>query len=215
MPFQPKNASDACIGKSRALLALCAHQLPDAALKDDLRRSALVMAVTAIDSYMHWLVYRRLSDVRIEGDLPKAFAKLDVPFTELASLADATLRGRRQGTNTRPWVQVKHVMQKRLLKETFQSYEQVATAFALAGVEKGWSRVAAKLTISTDNLKTQLNALVHRRNKVVHEGDITRASRPQRLTYNAIDHGSIEADVNWVQSLIDAIEQVVSEGNLP
>ena len=106
-------------------------------------------------------------------------------------------------------------MQKRLLKETFQSYEQVAIAFSWAGVEKSWSRVAAKLGVQADAIKSRLNSLVHRRNQIVHEGDITRASRPQKLRYNDVDHAQVVADVHWIAALIQAIEQVVIDGNPP
>jgi hypothetical protein len=215
MPFHPIDASKACIRRSRRLLDLCDEQLPDTKVKNDLRRSALVTAVTGIDAYMHWLVYRQISDLRREGDLPKSMAKLDIPFTELAALADATLQGRQQQIETRPWVQVKHSMQKRLLKETFQSYDQVATAFAWAGVEKSWSRVADKLGMQADAIKTRMNSLVDRRNQIVHEGDIARALRPRELKYNDIEHTQVIDDVNWVESLINAIEQVVADGNPP
>ncbi len=196
-------------------MALCDEQLAEPKVKNDLRRSALVMAITGIDAYMHWLVYRQISEVRKEGDLPKALAKLDIPFTEIAALADATLQGRKKKVNTRPWVQVKNAMQKRLLRETFQSYEQVGIAFSWAGIEKPWSRVADKMGVQADSIKSRLNLLVHRRNQIVHEGDITRASRPQKLKYNDVDHAQIVDDVNWIQSVIGAIENVVAEGNPP
>jgi len=160
---------------------------------------------------MHWLVYRRLSEVRKEGDLPKSLAKLDIPFTEIASLADAAINGRQKNKVIRPWVQVKNAMQTRLLRETFQSYEPVGTAFALAGIEKAWSRVADHLGTQADAIKIRLNHLVHRRNQMVHEGDIMRASRPHKLKYNEIE--GVAADVDWAEQLIDAIEQVVAEGN--
>jgi hypothetical protein len=171
------------------------------------------MSVAAIDSYMHWLVFRRLSDVRREGDLPKPLAKFSVPFADLASLADALIAARREGKDIRPWVQVKNTVQKELLRETFQSYEQVANALALAGVEKGWSRIATKMTCSAGDIRERLNRLVHRRNQVVHEGDITRASRPQSLRYNSIDHDAVLTDVDWVEQLLISIEAVVNEGN--
>lgn len=193
MPFNPISASAACIRRSRRLLALAEQDLPDAAVKNDLRRSALVMVVTGVDSYMHWLVYKQISALRKAGDLPKSLAKLDVPFTEMASLADAVIQARARNVDSRPWVQVKHAMQKRLLKETFQSYDQVAIAFAWAGIEKGWSRAAVELGESSDAIKTRLNALVHRRNQIVHEGDITRASRPRKLQYNDVGHAAILA----------------------
>ncbi|WP_141018299.1 HEPN domain-containing protein [Azoarcus sp. DD4] len=214
MPFLPFDAARACIGRSRRFLALAEHQnLPDPQILNDLRRTAVVMAVAAIDSYMHWLVFRRLSDVRREGDLPKSLAKLSVPFSDLASLADALIAARRANREIRPWVQVKNSVQKELLRETFQSYEQVANALALSGVEKGWSRTAVKIGCTANDIKERLNRIVHRRNQVVHEGDITRASRPQNLKYNSVAHDSVVDDVTWIEALLTAIEEVVNEGN--
>lgn len=215
MAFHPIDAGRACIRRARRFLALAEGQLPDAKIKRDLRRSAIVLGVTAVDSYMHWLVYRRISEVRREGDLPNVLAKLEVPFSELASLSDATIKARQEDRDIRPWVQVKNAVQRRLLKETFQSYEQVAQAFALAGIDKGWSRTAAALGVNANDIRARLNHLVHRRNQVVHEGDIKRASRPQNLQYNVVEHNEVTADIDWIEQLIEAIEQVVAAGNPP
>jgi hypothetical protein len=89
MPVTPKNASDDCIARSRALLAHARVPGTAAGLRDDLGRLALVMAVAAVDTYMHTLVLRRVSNVR--GALPKALRELDIDFEWLAYLADATV----------------------------------------------------------------------------------------------------------------------------
>jgi hypothetical protein len=215
MAFHPIDAGRACIRRARRFLALAEGQLPDAKIKMDLRRSAIVLGVTAVDSYMHWLVYRRISEVRREGDLPNVLAKIEVPFSELASLSDATIKARQEDRDIRPWVQVKNAVQRRLLKETFQSYEQVGQAFALAGIDKGWSRTAAALGVNANDIRARLNHFVHRRNQVVHEGDIKRASRPQNLKYNVVEHNEVTADIDWIEQLLEAIEQVVAARNPP
>ncbi|MBX3726103.1 MAG: hypothetical protein KF823_09305 [Xanthomonadales bacterium] len=189
--------------------------MADSKVKNDLRRSALVTAVTGVDAYMHWLVYQRLSDVRNQGDLPKALGKLEIPFSDLAQLADATLSARKRKVKSRPWVQVKHSIQSRLLKETFQSFDQVAKAFSLAGVKEPWSRIAAHLGEKSPAIKSRLDNLVHRRNQIVHEGDIARASRPQKLKYNDMDHAQTENDVAWIENLIKSAEAVVQAGSPP
>jgi len=169
------------------------------------------MSVTAIDSYMHAIVLRRIADVRKRADLPKTLARLEVPFSELADLADASIHAQRKSHNSRPWVRVKASLQKRLLKETFQSYDQVATAFAIAGIEKAWTRVAAELGEDQTNIKKWLNNLVHRRNQIVHEGDLVRASRPRGLRFNKISHVDVRDNIEEVASLIDAMDKVVEE----
>lgn len=171
---------------------------------------ALVMAVAAIDSYMHAVVLRRVATVRRRADLPKALGRLQMPFSELGDLADAAIAARKRNTQSRPWVQVKGCLQKRLLKETFQSFDQVGTALSMAGIEHGWTKIATKLGETQDDIRDWLNAIVHRRNQIVHEGDLQRASRPRRLKFNAIEKRETRDDIDWIESLIKAMEKVIS-----
>lgn len=46
---------------------------------------------------------------------------------------------------------------------------------------------------------------------MVHEGDITRASRPRGLRYNKVDRAAIATDVDWIEQLMNSIEAVVNE----
>ncbi len=210
MTFLPKDAAASCLRRAKRFLRLANSSLPESRAKNDLRRMALVMAVAAIDSYMHALVLRRIARVRKSADLPKALAQLELPFAEIAKLADTSIEGQRQGRKTRPWVQVKTALQLCLLKKTFQSFDQVATALAIAGVEKPWSKIATELGENVDNNKIWLNRLVQRRNQIVHEGDLKRASRPRHLKFNDIEQASAEQEVEWMEMLIDAIEKVVA-----
>lgn len=211
MAVLPSDVAKTCVERSRRLLTLADHEdLPDTKIRQDLRRYAIVMAVVAIDAYLHWLIHHRIGAVRQKG-LPKAFAKLTLPFPDLASMADNFIEAQQQQPrkDVRPWVQVKNSLQRRLLKETYQSSEQVGNALALAGIEKAWSKIAAKLGIGAEQAKAQLDQLVMRRNQIVHEGDIARSPRPHKLTANPIDKAAVAASVDWIESLIAAIEQVV------
>lgn len=213
MAFSPIIAAQDCIQRSRQYIALAGQNGLDARLAEDLCRSGLVLAVSALDAYMHWLIYEQISELRKSGDLPKSFGKLDITFTQFAEFADSVLVARKNGKVSRPWVKVKNAMQERLLRETFQSYEQVGNALSLAGVVKGWSRTATELGQTTKEIQRRLNSLVHRRNQIVHEGDLTRASRPRAVKHNSIDQVTVTADIDWIESLINAIERVVLAGN--
>lgn len=216
MPFAAADAADACIKRSRRFLALASNSLPVNFVKNDLRRSALAMAVAAVDAYLHWLVFQRLSHVRREAELPGMLARLQMPFSDLATLADKMLDSRRGSKGSkkrpRPWVQVKNAVQKQLLKTTFQSSAQVETAFAMAGISKCWSRIADKMGEKTEDVKRRLDQLVHRRNQIVHEGDIMRASRPRKLRYNKVKQAPLEEDVDWVADFLSAMQAVAAEG---
>lgn len=209
MPLLPSQVAASCIRRANRFLDLAERKLPVARTKNDLRRMAVVMAVAAVDSYMHAIVLKRASHVRERGTLPKSLRRVSMPFSELSSLAEASLDARRAERDARPWVQVKNALQRKLLTVTFQSYDQVGDALSMAGIDKGWSKVADRLGESCEIIKERLDRLVHRRNQITHEGDMMRASRPQRLRFNAVAHNEIRDDVAWIASVIDAIDQVM------
>lgn len=177
--------------------------------REDLRRLALVMGVVAVDAYMHWAVLRRLSEVRRQGELPKGLRQLQVPFDELASLAEATVTARRQRVDSRPWVQLKNAAQKRLLRMTLQSSQEVGDAMAMVGVKDGWKTVATAMKLKAEGVKGRLDKIVARRNQIVHEGDLARQSRPRRVKLNPITRLEVSADLDFLQSLVDALHGVM------
>ncbi|MFZ5938295.1 HEPN domain-containing protein, partial [Pseudomonas sp. HS6-2] len=148
---------------------------------NDTCRAALIIAVSALDSYMHWLIYDKLSDIRKGKDIPGSLRKVAVSFVDIAELADAVLADREK---IRPWVKVKNTLQKKLLTETFQSFEQVGTAMSMAGITEGWKKVSAEIGETSPEIKKRLNHIVHRRNQIVHEGDVMRKSRPRNVLLN-------------------------------
>ena len=87
----------------------------------------------------------------------------------------------------------------------------MATALSIAGIKEPWKKIALELGEKSEENKDWLNRLVHRRNQIVHEGDLKRASRPRRLQFNEVDHGEVRQDVDWMEALIDAIDKVVSK----
>ncbi|MGA4455302.1 HEPN domain-containing protein [Pseudomonas fortuita] len=204
MSFKPIDASGACFTRCN-LLMLSTFEPDQEHVKDDICRSVLVMAVSAVDSYMHWLIYDKLADVRKGDDLPPALAKLAIPFSSLAMLADSVVENREK---IRPWVQVKNAMQKKLLSETFQSFEQLGVAMSMAGITGGWKKISEKLGEPPAAIKSRLNHIVHRRNQIVHEGDIMRKSRPRHVVFNDISVEQTVDDVDWLQDLIKAMDHI-------
>ena len=212
MPFLPRNAARACIQRSHRFLRLTSSEhLATPLEKSDLRRMALVMAVAALDSYLHRLVIQRMSHVRSAGSLPGPLKKFAIPFSDLAEFADLNVTNQRHDRPMRPWVKAKNAFQDQLNRQTFQSSDQVAEALSMAGVEKAWKKISKKLGSSPNTVRARLNRIVQHRNQIVHEGDFVRAIRPRKLKYNPIRHRDIKADVKWVEELLEAIEDIVAE----
>ena len=144
------------------------------------------MAVAALDTYMHRLVVDR---AYTHEEMPKALASLEVPFESLLNQADETkVAARALPHPSRPRVGVKRQLRDRLLRVTFQRFEDVSDALAMAGKSNTWVGIGQKLTPSLTpvDIKERLNAIVMRRNQIVHEGDYRRLERPQDSSRNKL-----------------------------
>lgn len=228
MPFTPYDAATDAIARAQALVkgarstgrvlvrdpttgkrAARPARL-SAPVRADMRRLSVVMAVAALDTYMHRLVVAR---VFTHERLPGGLARLEVPFEVLLEQADDTARAaRRPAHNSRPRVTVKRELRDRLLRETFQTYEAVSRALGMAGRSGDWRAIAAEMPVPIEpsKIKERLNAIVTRRNQIVHEGDYERLEKPRRAKLNGMAHRHAESDIDFIAALIDAIHAVVA-----
>ena len=179
-------------------------------VRSDMRRLSVVMAVAALDTYMHRLILERAFK---HEDLPKSLAQLDVPFEQLLSQADSTRdAARAKPSNTRPRVGVKRQLQERLLRETFQNYNALSRALKMAGRSKDWAPIGAKMSppMTPAEIKQRLDGVVHRRNQIVHEGDYERLQKPQKAKLNGMTQKQARRDIDFIEQMIEAIHAVVS-----
>lgn len=179
-------------------------------VRADMRRLSIVMAVAALDTYMHRLILER---VFTHEALPKRLAHLDFSFEQLLAQADETRdAARAQPSNTRPRVGVKRQLQDRLLRETFQSFNAVSQALNMAGRKKEWVAIGDKMSppMERNEIQQRLDGIVHRRNQIVHEGDYERLQKPQKAKLNDITQKQARSDIDFLAELIDAIHAVVS-----
>lgn len=203
MPFTPYDAATDSIARATAMLAHAPEAPGD--LQDDIRRMSVVMAVAALDTYMHRLVVHRVYE---HDELPKGIANLTMDFSYAMQLADESgVVARAAPSNTRPRVALKRALRDRLLRESFQNFEAVGSALAMAGLKKAWSQIGAQMTPpqASDDIKARLNEIVRRRNQIAHEGDYERLDRPQSAKKNAISQVEAASDLAFIAAVIDGI----------
>jgi hypothetical protein len=204
--FTPYDAALDLVARSRALLAEADGSTSAVAV--DLRRLAVVMSVAALDTYMHRLIIEK---AYTHDPLPGSLAALSFRFDYALEQADSIGRAARsKPKNSRPRVELKKALRERLLQETFQRYEDVSGALGMAGLSGNWAAIGGRLspTLQPKEIATRLNAIVDRRNRIVHEGDYERRERPQKSTLNSITHAEARADVDFLADLIEAIHAV-------
>lgn len=211
MPFTPYDAAGDSITRARDLLDGARPQRTKlaGAVRSDMRRLSVVMAVAALDTYLHRLVVER---AYTHQELPRALARLDIPFERLLEQADETKQAARSKPyNSRPRVGVKRQLRDRLLRDTFQRYDDVGRALAMTGRRKIWEAVGQQMNpvLTPQQIQIQLDGVVTRRNQIVHEGDYKRLERPQTGTKNTISSSEARESIDFLATLIDAIHAVV------
>jgi hypothetical protein len=174
--------------------------------REDVRRAALVMGLAALDTYLHWTI--RQVDL---AAMSPSLKKVKIQFGELVKSGQKSIASRKAGIADRPQTRARNVLNEHLLTLTFQSAEQVQTALSLAGVAKAFEQLAAAMVPSStpSEVKEKLNSLSHRRNKIAHEGDLTRLLRPQRITRETIARQDVDNDLVWIRRFLDALQIVV------
>jgi hypothetical protein len=166
------------------------------------------MGVAALDTYMHRLIVER---VYRYASLPGRLAALTFSFAYALEHADSSATAARAAPhNSRPRVALKRALRDRLLRETYQRYEDVSNALGMAGLSGNWVTIGQNFTppLQPIELERRLNAIVDRRNQIAHEGDYERLDRPQTARMNGLSQAEATADVDFIADLVDAIHSV-------
>ena len=203
MPISPHQAATDVMDRADALLAH-ASTTTDPLVADDTRRAAIALGVAALDTYLHWA----LADSPLER-MPSALKAIDVPFGDLVDLSEAVVKDR---AKIRPKVRARGILERALLKLTFQSSRGVEEAMLMLGKRKAFFKISNEIQPSqgAQDVRDTLNRIVHRRNQIVHEGDLQRQSRPQQIKREPAVTATIQADLHWLRALIDAIDKVLT-----
>lgn len=163
----------------------------------DIYRAQLVLAVSALDHFIHELVRLGMID-SAKGGRPKtdAYLKFKLPVTAMHdALSGASIEAL-----------MSDAIRKEHSWQSFQKPEKIATAVKLITNKKLWDDVSTILVSKKEDICSQLEIIVDRRNKIAHEADMDptnpgfRWPITQILANNAVD---------FIDSLAEAIFSVV------
>lgn len=205
MSTTPIDAASDVLARAEGLLVLDSASTPENT-RADIRRMALALGVAALDTYLHWAI-RRVAFT----SMSKKLAGVSVAFGDLVAMGEKSVEARTREVRDRPQTRARNVLNERLLTMTFQTARQVEDALAMLGVVQPWKNLSKAISPpSTEaELKRRLNHLSHRRNKIVHEGDLRRQARPRSIAHEQIEREDVEDDLAWIKSFVSALAQVV------
>jgi hypothetical protein len=165
----------------------------------DMLRAALVLAVSALDYYIHEVVRIGMLEIHRGQRLePPAFSGFQI------SLGNARA-GINAGQNIDSWLEDE--IRQRHSYKSFQQPNAIADAVRLICDKKLWEEVSINMGSPAKDIKQQLSLIVDRRNKIAHEADID----PTLSLGNRwpIDELLVNEAVDFLEQVVESIHKIL------
>ena len=163
----------------------------------DILRAAIVMAVSALDHYVHQRTREGMMDVH-RGSLPPpdAFLRFPVGLERVRdALADPTKDD---------WLS--QAIADRHSYLAFQKPDSIADALRHVSSVALWPAVSADLGRDIRDVKTTLTLIVDRRNKIAHEADADPTLAGARWP---ISDQLVTGAIDFIEEIVSSIERCV------
>ena len=156
-------------------------------------RASVVLAVSALDSYIHNLCIESIAS-SYAGERPRTKAYRDV---------NIRLAMAEQGLDSPNNSWLIGELKALFARDTFQRPDDVAKALRFVDDRNSkWGRIGASLGLTAEEVKRKLGGIVDRRNMIVHEADL------DPIWHTARDLTSEEAEgaVEFIFQLVNSID---------
>ena len=164
----------------------------------DILRAEVVLAVSALDHYVHELARLGMLECWRGARAPTdAFGKFQIPASTVSSLLINSAQAESIFENE---VRSKHSFL------TFQQPDKIADAVRLFSSTSLWDNVGMQLGTTGKLSKSALAIVIDRRNKIAHEADIDPSYPGQRWP---IDRALVEDILDTIEKTVRAIHIAV------
>ena len=189
------------IGRVKALGGLykALTQLTTPALdSSDLLRAQIVMAVSALDHYIHEITRLGMLEV-YDG------SRISTPLLDKFQVSIDSVRAHADEGGGNAWFESEIREKHGYL--SFQHPDKIAEVIRLFSSIQLWTSVATHLNMNPGDVKTRLRVIVDRRNKIAHEADSDPSYPGARWP---ISENDVNSAIHFIESLCDAIHRSVT-----
>ena len=164
----------------------------------DILRSELVMAVSALDHYIHEIVRLGMLEV-YRGTRPEtsAFLRFQISLERVRQVVSTP--------TSDDWLD--NEIQERHGWRSFQQANHIAEATQLISDISLWEQVSNHLGMPAQDVRQQLNFIADRRNKIVHEADMDPTPYDTRWP---IDEVLVDDAINFIEQIAETIYHLLT-----
>ncbi len=178
-----------------------AEKVTEAEKLDELLRAELVLAVGALDCYVHDVVRIGMTSLfGVASGESNAFRNFGVSLGFAKRIAGCPESDRSALVEE----EIRRVHGFR----TFQNADCISQALALLGIQAIWDKVGESMALPTVDVKRRLDIIVDRRNRIAHESDIDPTMGIG--TKYPIDYVMIRQSLEFLDRVVRAIHSLVS-----
>lgn len=165
----------------------------------DILRAALVLAVSALDYYVHEVVRIGMLEIhRGQRPEPSAFCRFSIALGSAREGLDAA-------RNIDSWLEDE--IRQRHSYKSFQQPDNIADAIRLISDKKLWKEVSSNIGGTTEkNIKDKLCLIIDRRNKIAHEADINPTYPGSRWS---IDEVLVNDAIDFIEQIVESIHKTL------
>lgn len=184
-----------------------APDLTQAVPLDELLRAEIVLVVSALDCYVHDVVRIRMAALLSKpADHSDAFRKFGVSMDFVTNALAASTLAERAALFEQ---EIRRLHGFR----TFQRADSIAEALGLIGIQQLWIKIGTEMGAPPGDIRTRLNLVIDRRNRIAHEGDIDpTAGFPLKYP---IDLVTTRGAADFIESVVTAMHSVVMAESTP
>lgn len=210
----PVSSSIARVDSAQAVIVLRdGASLSDATFSadglDDILRSALVMGVSALDRYVHERVREGIVRAFRRRGLSREQRDFAIPLTLALDAMNSLRRAQRQGRAVRPANEIRKAIQEMLHEKPLQNWRDIEGAFCLIGITGITGEIQASLGLpNLDEYKKEYRAIIARRHRIVHEGDLERHERGGRPKKNRISSRFVRRSLDFLKKFVAELEKL-------
>lgn len=163
----------------------------------DILRAELVLAVSALDHFVHEMVRLGMIDTyRGNRQRTPHFERFQVSISSVSQAFSAPANV--------DWLEQE--IRSRHGHRSFQRYDNIADAIRLISDTNLWTEVAHTLGMNSQDIRTRLDLISNRRNQIAHEADMD-PSYPNRRW--PIDAQMVDTSVDFIEQITEAMYAVV------
>jgi hypothetical protein len=160
----------------------------------DILRAALVMAVSALDQYIHEKVRQEMLETKNRArPMTDAYQR----FTVTLKTVDRALLNPRSDDWLDDEIRSRHALR------SFQKSDKIKEAVSLISADNLWQRISQKISKDIAAIRTQLDLIVDRRNQIAHEADLDPGNPGAKWP---ISYTDVQLSVDFIEEIVEAAE---------